>query len=307
VRLRAVVLVAAFAFALSARAQERAFTLDASYPEGPLYRADGAAFVAEMGADQVSLVRDGRKRTFFARRDCGPTAIAPYRDGWAVLCHRAGLVAVVNGDGDEIGVVDDDVDGRRFNDPNDVSADGEGGVYFSDPGAFSRDVPAMGAVVHLSADGVARRVASGLWYPNGVYVDRAHHALFVSETFRRRVLRYPIGPDGSLGQASVFADIDAAAPRARFAEPYREAGPDGLEIGPDGLLYVAIYGEGRVLAFDAAGRFVRAVPAEVRYVTNIAFDRAGGALIVGAHENTRPPYPGRIAYRPALAAPARFP
>jgi len=300
-------LIAAAAFALGACASAHepigGYALDASYPEGPFYRADGAAFVAEMGADQISLISGARKTRFFSQNDCGPTAIAPYGDGWLVLCHRAAAVVAIDAQGREERRIDSYADGRRFSDPNDAYADGQGGVFFSDPGPFTRDVAAMGSIVQLGADGVARRVARDLWYPNGVFVDAERRYLYVSETFRRRVLRYPITAEG-LGAMSVFVDIDAAAPAQRaYRTSYREAGPDGLEIGPDGNLYVAIYGEGRVLAFDPAGRFVREIATAERYVTNIAFDAEGGAIIVGSIANGAPPYPGKITYHPALARP----
>ncbi len=270
----------------------------AAYPEGPLLRADGL-YVAEMGADRVSVYAEGRKRTYWRRNECGPTSIAPYRDGLLVLCHLAGAVAVVDASGATAAMIDRDAQGRRFRDPNDSYADGRGGVYFSDPGAFTKDSRPNGALIYLDAAGAARRVAAGLWYPNGVYVDQSARQLYVSETFNRRILRYPIREDGALGPQEIYIDIDAAAPAAtRYREPYREAGPDGLEIAPNGHLFVAMYGEGRILEFDAQGGFLSQIRTRARYVTNLAFAPDGGFYRVGPLDNVNPPYAGEVVYQP---------
>ncbi|MEJ0023818.1 MAG: hypothetical protein WDN76_10620 [Alphaproteobacteria bacterium] len=64
-----------------------------------------------------------------------PTALAPYRGGFLILCHIGGELVAVDPNGKEI---------QRFGkgllrDPNDGYADPMGGVYFSDPGLFSKD------------------------------------------------------------------------------------------------------------------------------------------------------------------------
>ncbi|MDX2237788.1 MAG: SMP-30/gluconolactonase/LRE family protein [Hyphomonadaceae bacterium] len=267
---------------------------NASYPEGPLWR-DGRLYVAEMGADRVSVYRNGAKADFFVQRGCGPTALAPYGEGFAILCHIARTLVIVDRQGARVRVIAADGAGRAFQDPNDISADDRGGAYFSDPGIFSRRIPASGALYHLDARGRARRVAEGLWYPNGVYFDRAERALYVSETFRHRVLRFAVLEDGALGAPSVFATFDfAAAPFGRYRDVYDERGPDGLERAPDGRLFVAIYGEGVVVALDRDGRIAAALPQPARYTTNIAFAPDGAAIVVGATINDRPPFTGEV-------------
>ena len=284
-----------------------AFDAQAAYPEGPLWR-DGLLYVAEMGADRVSVYDHGRKRTFFKREGCGPTALAPYGAGFLILCHVEGALVAVDASANVRFTRGMDGEGHAFRDPNDCFEDGHGGVYFSDPGEFSKRTPPEGALVHIDARGEVTRVAAGLWYPNGVYVNPAHTELYLSETFRRRVLRYQMNPDGSLGAMRVFADIDATAPRVqRFQPPYREAGPDGLEMAADGTMYVAIYGEGRIVRLSPEGRYLGEIDEPLRYLTNIAFDPAGNAYTTGAFENDTPPFPGQVRFHAAGTYPATAP
>jgi sugar lactone lactonase YvrE len=285
--------LAVFALALSALAPACAadkMVLDgnAAYPEGPLF-AGNTLYVAEMGADRVSAYDNGVKRTFFKSNGCGPTAIAPYGPGFVILCHIGGELVVVDKAGNESKRI-----GRGLlRDPNDGYADPMGGVYFSDPGTFSKDFEAEGRLYRLTPEGTLQRIEDGLWYPNGVYVDAGEKAVYLSETFERKVWRYDMAPDGRLSNKRVFANIDAIAPKTKYR--YREAGPDGLERGPDGEMVVSIYGEGHLLRIDRAGKLVGEIKVPTQYETNIAFG-APGAVVVGAFENTQPPFPGQVRW-----------
>ncbi len=287
-------LFAAFLFmcgvSLSGIAHAEAFDRDARYPEGPLWLG-GKLFVAEMGADAVFVHDRGEKRVFWSNAGCGPTSVAPYGDGVLVLCHIGRAVVAVSHSGVEIRRWRADDSGERLRDPNDSFADDRGGVYFSDPGLFSVDTRPHGSVLYLDAAGSLRRVAENLHYPNGVFVDLREHALYVDEHMRRRVLRYPITEAGALGTQEVFADINALTKRVG---DYREAGPDGLERGPDGDLYVCLYGEGRVLRLSPQGQLVASIPVATPYLTNIAFGPDGSAYLTGSFENITPPFPGQV-------------
>lgn len=270
----------------------------ASYPEGPLSHG-GRLFFAEMGADRVSTVAGGESRTFFSQRGCGPTAIAPYgADGFLVLCHLGRRVVSVSVAGRQVRNWVGDAAGNALMDPNDASADGRGGVYFSDPGVFSKTTTAHGRVMHLAADGVLRAVADGLWYPNGVYVDAASAQLYVSEHFAGRVLRFEIRPDATLGPPEVFATTADAGRPERYDTPYAETGPDGLEIGPDGDLYVVMYGDGRVLRFSRTGAYRGAIDLPTRYATNITFLADGRAVTTGSF-SIQPPGRGEVRFHSA--------
>lgn len=279
---------------------EGAEAIAASYPEGPLTVGERLYF-AEMGADRVTVVEDGAARAFFTQRNCGPTAIAPYANGYLVLCHLGRRVVAVSAAGEERRRWDVDAEGIALMDPNDASADGVGGVYFSDPGTFSRDTEPRGRVLHLAADGVLRIVADTLWYPNGVYVDEVLKHLYVSEHMAGRVLRFQLRPDGSLGPAAAFVRLSDAPRSDRYDTPYEETGPDGLEIGPNGELYVVVYGEGRVLRFARNGAYRGAIELPTRYATNITFLPDGRAATTGSFTNVAPAFRGEVRFHAAEA------
>ncbi|MBU6374323.1 MAG: SMP-30/gluconolactonase/LRE family protein [Alphaproteobacteria bacterium] len=291
------------ALVVTTGATSKALDTRASYPEGPLYVGE-TLYYAEMGADRVSTIEKGRKRVFWSEPDCGPTALAPYGEGLLVFCHIGERFALVDRAGRTVrhfGREPDEVfPARPVGHPNDGIADDKGGVYFSDPGPFSKDAPAQGAVKRLGPDGVVTTVASDLWYPNGIWFDAGARALFVDEHLARRVLRFDVAADGTLSNKTVFAEIDAIAPPST-APFFREAGVDGLERAPNGDLVVAIYGESRLLQLTPEGKLRRVIPTPFQYVTNIAFAPDGSAAVVGSFINDQPPFPGQVIRLPPEA------
>lgn len=272
---------------------------DARYPEGPLFIGE-RLIAADMGQDAVFDLTDD-VNVVYAESGCGPTSIAAYGSGVLVLCHLKRELVLVDGAAAAVRRWSRSLDGRKLQNPNDSSADRQGGVYISDPGLFGIDAAASGAVLYLNAKGALRRVAEDLRYPNGVFYDPTGPYLFVSEHLARRVLRFPVLEDGALGPAETFADIDTAAGRVG---DYAEAGPDGLERGPDGDLYVALYGEGRIVRLNAQGTLVQTIETPMRYVTNLAFAPDGAMVVTGAAQNAWPNQRGAIVLFPAEPAPA---
>jgi gluconolactonase len=274
-----------------ARADE---VITASYPEGPLWQGE-RLYYAEMRADRVTVSEAGAERPFFVDRGCGPTAIASFGEGFLILCHLNASVVAVNASGRELRRWRHDAAGEPLTNPNDASADSRGGVYFSDPGPFSRAAGPRGRVMYLSAEGVLSAVAGPLNYPNGVHV--AGDALYVSEHLAGRVLRYAIAAPGRLGDGEMFFDLAAAHLPPRYETAYALSGPDGLELGPEGSLYVAIYGDGRLLRVSPQGALLEVIDLPPRFLTNVAFG-AGGRATTGAFDNTTAQSVGEVRIAP---------
>jgi len=285
-------LLAAMLLASEAAAEE----WEASYPEGPVW-IDGTLYWAEMGADRVmAWPGKGEPREFFRHEGCGPTALARYReDEFLILCHTGAALVRADAEGGPLGTIVEDAAGNRLRDPNDASADAQGGVWFTDPGLFSASAPAEGAVWHLAPDGRLTRRVTGLAYGNGIHLDRAGGRLLVSEHLARRVLAFPL-EGGRLGTPEVLIDFAA---EGIVPPDYPEAGPDGLEVAPDGTLWVAEYGAGRLHAWRAGEGLVATLAVPAPFVTNIAFGPEGLAAITAPIVNDRPPFPGRVWVVPA--------
>ena len=87
-------------------------------------------------------------------------------------------------------------------------------------------------------------------------------AVYVAETWSRRVTRVPIRADGSSGEPEPYVELPGTL-------------PDGLGFGPDGRLYVACYQPSQIVRIDEHGTpaiLIRDDDAIVlAHPTNIAF------------------------------------
>lgn len=134
--------------------------------------------------------------------------------------------------------------GQRYNQPNDLTLDAQGRLYFSDPQYGPRDTmeirdergQTVEGVYRIDGDGSVHRVLGReVNRANGVLVDKDGKHLYVADNNNNepdvaRVLwRFDLLPDGK---------VDGASGRILF-DWGRGRGPDGLKQDVEGNLYVA--------------------------------------------------------------------
>ncbi len=291
------VIFAAAALMSAGLAQGDIFTVDANalYTEGPLWH-DGKLIYVEYAGPGIK-VWDGRKATiYWAKPHCGASALIPFsRDHLLVACYDGNEIVELDARGREVRAFKSDGSGKPFIGPNDFTADGHGGIYFSASGVYDIKAPITGSVLHLSADGKKIvELANTIHYSNGLTLSKSGKSLLVAEMLAARILEFPINADGTLGQRIVWARLQDLAPPSPDADAYN--GPDGLKLGPDGNYYIAQNGSGRVLVVGHDKKLRRMINVGTRYVTNIAFgaDGAQTLYITGAFEQWKPPFAGAV-------------
>jgi sugar lactone lactonase YvrE len=274
------------------RAEDPARTSwDASYPEGPIWLGSRLLY-AEMAADRVMEWVDGRRGVFWSERGCGPTAIAPFRGSeFIVLCHLDRKIVHLDHSAKKLVEYRLAENQEPFQDPNDCFTDGKGGVFFTDPGIFRSGSPATGKVFHISPEGRIRKLVDGLKYTNGIAVDFEKKRLLVSEHLGRKVWMYDLREDLSIANRRLFLDVERYLTPAEIVN-YPETGPDGIELDPDGNVFIAIYGASRIMVVMATGQVAR-ISVPMQFVTNIAASTSR-VVIVGSFANDRPPFAGKV-------------
>nr|AQQ75178.1 hypothetical protein [uncultured bacterium] len=130
--------------------------------------------------------------------------------------------------------------------PNDLTADSSGGVYFT-----------MGAVFHADANGVVTRYGDGL-RPNGIILSGDEKTLYV--TNGPAIVAFDVGPDGSLANQRDFARLEGGG------------NGDGSTIDDAGRLYVTSNPGVQVIGAD--GRYLGLIPTP-RPVISVAFSGPG--------------------------------
>lgn len=209
-------------------------------------------------------------------------------------------------------------EGKRFNEPNDLTVDSEGRIYFSDPCYGPRDRleirdeqgRTVEGVYRIDRDGkVFRVIGHEVERANGVLVSADDRYLYVADNNNnhvggaRKLWRFDLRKDGTVDSASRKLIYDWGTGR----------GPDGVKQDRRGRLYVAAglnkpnppsepdpEKKGGIYVLSPEGRLLALLPVPRDEVTNCAFGgddlktlyiTAGGTLY-----SIRTATPGRVVW-----------
>ncbi len=125
---------------------------------------------------------------------------------------------------------------------NDMVVDPGGNAFVGayDFHLFAGETPKPGKILFVSNDGQARIVAEDLAYPNGMVLVNGGSTLVVAETFTHRLTSFDIGPDGSLTNRRVFAQLSDVL-------------PDGICLDAEGAIWVSSFAQGAFLRVHESG------------------------------------------------------
>jgi len=260
----------------------------AAFPEGPAI-IDGKLHYVEYGGNTV-LVWDGKANVkLWEQAGCGPSAVLPLGNDLAITCYDNGTIARISKDGKTVATYDKAADGSTFQGPNDLTADGKDGVYFTTSGPWESG-PIVGKVFHLTADGNIQEVANDLHYANGIALSKDGKRLFVNESEAGRVISFAVAEDGSLSDRRLFVRVGVVDEASGIG-----AYPDGIKLGPDGNFYIGQYSKGRIVVVSPEGAFVKAIDVPSATAPNLAFSEDGKAIFVMSVDDTaNAPYWGKV-------------
>lgn len=212
----------------------------------------------------------------------------------------------------------DRYEGKCYNQPNDLTVDSQGRIYFSDPRYGSREGMeihdeqgrTIEGVYRIDPDGkVTRIIGRDLERPNGVLVSADDRFLYVADNNNdtvggaRKLYRFDLHKDGTVDLTSKKLLYDWGQGR----------GPDGLKQDQKGRLYVAAGlskpnppfelaedKKGGIYVLSPEGKLLDFLPVPRDEVTNCAFGgddlktlyiTAGGTLY-----SIRTTTPGRVVW-----------
>jgi phosphatidylethanolamine-binding protein (PEBP) family uncharacterized protein len=160
-----------------------------------------------------------------------------------------------------ITVLVDQYNGVRFNEPNDLWIDPQGGVYFTDPAYQSAVIQNGEHVYYLFPDrSQVIRVISDMVRPNGIVGTADGKLLYVTDHGAGQTFSYDINTDGMLANKKLFVSI----------------GSDGMELDAAGNLYLTT--PNKIEVFDTLGNFLQDIPTREN-PTNVAFGGADGKTL----------------------------
>lgn len=178
------------------------------------------------------------------RPDAGSNGLLFDRQGRLVYCDAVRRRVVrIESDG-RLNVLAAAIDGKRFNQPNDLAIDSKGRIYFSDPCYGDRSkmelMDANGrkveGVYRIDPEGgVVRLLGLDVDRPNGLAISDGDAYLFVADNNNdsiggaRKLWRFDLRPDGTVNPSS----------RRLLHDWGKTRGPDGVKIDSRGRLFVA--------------------------------------------------------------------
>lgn len=233
--------------------------------------------------------RDKEGKSSIDRENAGTNGLLFDRQGRLVMCEPARRrVSRLEKDGN-LTVLAYSYDGKRFNQPNDLTIDSKDRIYFSDPQYGDRSkmelLDAAGrqveGVYRIDPDGrVTRIITHEVDRPNGLVVTPDDKYLYVADNNNnmvggaRKLFRFDLKDDGTVDFGSQKLIYDWKNTR----------GPDGMKLDAAGRLFVAA-GLNRqnppfetqekptagVYVFSPGGELLEFIPIPRDETTNCAF------------------------------------
>src|SRR5262245_14435511 len=205
------------------------------FTEGPAADRSGNLYFTDVRAQKIHKLGTDGTVTVIREQSNGANGLMFNAKGELIACEMgSGAVVAYSPDGKERRVLAGEYNGKRFNAPNDLVIDKQGGGYFTDP-QFNAPTPLAQrdrSVYYLAPDGKVNRLFERDHpAPNGVILSPDEKTLYVIPTFSADMMAYPVESPGKVGAGKVFCSLKQPAGR-------ENTGGDGLTIDTKGNLYI---------------------------------------------------------------------
>jgi len=273
--------------------------------EGPVWTREGTLLFAEIPSNNIDQWIPGKGASVFIHPS-GYKGSAPYKGpepgSNGMTLDAKGRVTVAGHAGRTVWrlesldphapvtVLADSYQGKKLNSPNDLVYKSDGSLYFTDPPYGLATQSDEDSEKELKVNGVYRirgaleqktgtppdpgkldLVIKDMTRPNGLAFSPDEKFLYVADSGKRIWMRYPVQPDGSVGDGAVF--LDASSDPAKGA-------PDGLRVDVKGNIYSA--GPGGVWIISPEGKHLGTIKVP-EVVSNVAWgDPDGKTLYITA-------------------------
>lgn len=232
-----------------------------NFPEGPAFDLDGGIWLVEKNAGNLVYFYNNQYSRIFV--DGHPNGIAIDSQGKIWFCDaKQNSIRQYDPVKRNCITLAHEIMGIPLKMPNDLCFDPNGNLLFTCPGSNLKD--GEGYICCLSREGTLKKVHTDMFYCNGLAFGKDKEQLFVAETGTRWIWRMTWDPD-----------IRTIKQNERFVYVGGAVGPDGIAVDSEGLLYVALYGSGKIVVLHPDGKIINEIDTDGNNPTNCALDPLG--------------------------------
>jgi gluconolactonase len=196
------------------------------FTEGPATDLEGNVYFSDVQRNRIHTVNTQGELSLFLENTQGCNGLMFDATGRLIAAQSgAGRIIAIDVKTKEIKVVADQYQGARFNSPNDLVIDRQGGIYFTDPSFGGQPFQDRQGVYYINAEGQVTRVIDNLTRPNGVILSTDEKTLYVLHG-QPSLMFYPVVEPGQLGEGKILAMLQGTG------------GGDGMTIDTKGNLYL---------------------------------------------------------------------
>lgn len=264
-------------------------------PEGVMALDNGIIITADGRGQCARIGQDGRTN-FFGSLGGIPNGICIDRMGNCIIANIGnGQVQSLSSNGKHK-VLLTEVDGKEIRSPNFAFIDSKERLWISN--STDREIgeavqnPTPDGCIVMVEKGLARIVATEIYFGNGIAIDQEEKYFYVAETTRKDILRFKIAQDGSLYDREVYGPP--------VLTPLEV--PDGIALDEAGNLWIAFprsnaigyispQGELRTIVKDPDGRVLKR-PSNICFGWENRMTAFIGSLDGSTIPYFKVPYPG---------------
>ena len=258
------------------------------FPEGPIAMADGSVILTEIAGQRLTRITPDGKVEVYAETGGGPNGAAVGPDGaiWVTNnggsfdfqemggllipgptppSHTGGYIQRIDPVTRKVETVYETCDGKKFNGPNDLVFDKQGGFWFTDHGCSTPEGRKHGALYYAKTDGSkVTRAREHMISPNGVGLSPDETVVYMADTNLGRLWAFDVAGPGVLADGPPFQPgrVVCNLPGYQLL--------DSLAVEAGGKVCVATIINGGITAFDPDGS-TEHYPFPDLLVTNICF------------------------------------
>ncbi len=271
---RSAVFLTGFLMSVPAAAQEPTVAATLAFTEGPTVDRAGNLYFSEMVSQRIMRLSPDGVLSTYREKSNNANGLVIDPEGRLIACEGAesnrngvritGTPRITRTDlkTGKMEIMADSFQGMPLKGPNDVTIDGKGRMYFTDP--------AGSAVYRVDAPGKVTRIAAApeIQRPNGIQVSPDDKKLYVADSAPPpdglRVLRvFDLLPDGSVRNMRVLYDF------------LKVRGIDGMSVDVQGNIYGSAgsraTGNTGIHVISPEGKLLRVIPIPEDPITNNAF------------------------------------